>query len=344
MSEALPAAPAASPPSAQPVAAPAAAPARKSTADLIAAATEALKGTPEAATPTAPAEAAKPAMPSTPEAPATAAVLAEQESASELVRLKGELVDGRRTLEADRAKWQTEQAARLQQVEASQRAWQAFEADPAGFITAYQAAGGKRAPHEIARDIFLSSVDAESLPPEQRGEILRERQLRALHREQEQLRAQLAQEQGQRQMAEVHQRLANYRSELAAALPALTETTPLIKELAGKRPDLAVKLMEDVAGRLAVESPQLGKQSAAQLAERIEQSLASELEPFSGYYERKYKASAPAAVAPSGAPAPTPPAPSASISSAITDETRITRRPTTEQERIAAATRALGGN
>lgn len=317
---------------------PAAPAARPSTSDLVAAATKALEGA--AAEPVAPVAPAAPVLPSTPEAPATAAVLEAQESASAQIRARNELADARKAFEAEKAAWQAQNKPKLERADNLERLLAEFERDPAALIKAKE---GGRSADEIAKDLYLETVDVTKLPPEQQAAVLQHRELLALKRNQARLEARLVKEEQQRTQAEVSRQIATYRGELATGLSAISDTTPLVKELVGKRPDLVVGMMMDVAGRLAVEQPTLGVQNAAQLAERIEQALAAEIEPFTGYFERKFKPAAPPPVVAPPPPAASPAQEARAISSSITDATSVTRRPTTDNERIAAATRALSG-
>ena len=266
-------------------AAPAAPPSRS---DLIAAAARAL-GSEDAAPAEAAAEEA-PALPSTPEAPATTAVLAQEETASSLIRLKAELGEARARFEADRAKWTTEQRESQGRLAAMERAFAEFDRDPAAFARA-RAAG--RPLNEIARDIYLDDVKLEDLPPEHRESTAMKREISALRREQERHKAEQANWQAQ-------QNLAAYRASLTNGLREVGEQTPLVKELAAQSPQTALQLMENIAGGLAVSQPELGIQTAAQLAARLEATLLAELKPFESYYERKFKPAAPAAPAPPG--------------------------------------------
>lgn len=307
------------------------------TADLIAAATKALSGPETAEAAPAPAEdptsPAAPALPSTPEAPATAAALAESETHSTLIRQRNEIADARRAFEAERTKWKTEQAEHVARTAAMERAFAEFERDPAAFA---KSRSTKRPLMEIARDLYLEDAELDKLPAEQAAPLRAQREMQQLRRQQAELQQQV-------QQAQVQQQLAVYRSQLTTGLGEVTEATPLVKELAAKQPARLVQLMESMALDLAVKMPGIGLQSAAQLAARLEPSLAAEMSPFEGYYERKYKvAPAPApVVAPAAAPRPVAAPPT--VSPAVTRTTPASVKPMTDRERIAAATRAFEG-
>lgn len=352
MAEIPAAAPAAGTTSTPAPAAPAAPAARPKTADLIAAATKALGGeeTVTEVKAETKAEPAKPAMPSTPEAPNTAAVLEaqERESASAQIRERNAIADARKALAADRARLDAEYGPKFQALQQEnaklQRLVAEIERDPAAFAKLKESG---RSAEEIARDIYFETVDITKVPAEQQPAILAHRERKAQERRLAELEAKYARSEQQRQQAEIDSRIAGYRGEIAAGLSGLGEGTPLVKELAAKRPDVAVSLLLDLAGRLAVEQKQLGKQSAAQLAEIAEKALEAELEPFAGYYERKYKPAAPAPEVKTPevkAKTPEPDVAPRAISPAITDVTPVMRRPTTVEERLRAAERALAGN
>lgn len=319
-----------------------AAPARSSQQEILAAATRAFAGEPE---PTAAEPApAPPPLPSTPDAPATAAVLAEQESASALIRQRNELADARKLLDAERAKWKQEQAEHTQRVSAMERAYAEFERDQAAWA---KARGSKRPLAEIARDLYLEDAKIEELPPEQQAPLRMQREMLRQQRELEQIRAEV-------KRAQIEQGLAQYRAQLAAGLSGITEETPLIKELATKNPQRLMAWMEQVQGDLAAKAPEAGILTAAQLAARLEPTLAAELEPYAGYWERKFKPVPPpapqvasqagtgAGASPTGPGGPPPPPPPASAQS-VAASTPARLKPMTPAERIAAATRELEG-
>lgn len=338
MPEATPAAPAATPTPAQPAAAPApAAPAAPaSRGDLIAAAARAMRGETPAAAPPAP------AMPSTPEAPATAAVLAAEDtsaSLSTLIRQRNELNDTVQGFEAERAKHRGELATMRDksrgEIMGELRA--AMERDPAAFLQALQT---QRDPVEIARELYLDKAKLEDLPPEQRAQLQAQREMTQLRREQERLRAEIAQQQ---QMATLN----DFRAHIASALPQISKKdTPRVAALAASNPAALVHQLMEIAGQLAVERPDLGLRTPVELAALLENGLGGQLKPFEPYYEEVYEARfkekykhlfAVPAAAPAAPRAPEAPTLSASVASS----TPAALRPMNRQERIAAAAEAL---
>lgn len=301
-----------------------AAPARPTDAQRLAAAVESLGG--------------KSPLPSTPEAPATKAVLEAEESASRLIRHKNELADGRRALEAERAAWQAEQKQKLETAERAERLLAEFERDPAAY---FEARKGGRTPEQIARDLYIETCDIDKLPPEQRAGVLHAREQRRLEREIAKLRSEQERAQRETQGAEAQRALAAYRGQLAVGLAQITDSTPLIKELAAASPDTALSMLWQTANNLA-EQGSKEILTAAQLAAHVEKALEQELAPWMSYYERKFKPAAPPVPEKKNAQPP-PGIQSRGISAAVTDETPVRRRAVTEQERIAAATRALNG-
>lgn len=336
--EAVPvAAPAASAPTpAQPAAVETPA-ARPSTQDLIAAATKAMTAPPAAEVAAEPVVEAPP-LPATPESPATTAVLEAQESASALIRQRNELADARKNLQTEQAKWRAEQSEHAQRVGAMERAFAEFEADPAAFA---RARGTKRPLAEIARDLYLEEAKLDDLPEDQRTKLQAQRDMLRLTREHQQLRNEV-------QQAQVQQRLAQIRAGYAQGINEISAETPLVKHYAGKNPGQLVELLMSMAGDLAVKSPELGMQTVAQLAARLEPALANEMIPWEAYYESKYKAApAPAAAPPPAAGAggsPKPPPESPTLSPSLSTATPARSRPQTSQERIEAAVRAMSGN
>lgn len=261
-----------------------------SRAEIIARATEALTPpAPDAAPASSPATEAKPALPSTPEAPATEAVLAQEESRSALIRQRNELLDARKALDAERASWRKEQAQAKAQAEAMARALADFEADPAAF--AKLRGDGKRSLMDLARDLYIEDAEIDKLPPEQAAPLKAERELMRMRREQTKMQAQI-------EASRQENRLALYRGQLAAGLSQLGDDTPLVKALAASDAGMVVTQLERVAGQLAQKRPELGLQTASQLASLLEPELAKQLEDtstrFKDWFGKRFAQAAPA--------------------------------------------------
>jgi hypothetical protein len=319
------------------------APARRSADDRIAAATKAFVGELEPAKPEPAAAAVEtPPLPSTPVAPATEAVLRAEETASAQIRARNELADARKAFDAERAAWASESKGRLERAAMIEQAFEALQRDPSVLIQAIK--DGGRPVEEVLRDLYLEAADIDKLPAELQPQARDQRARREIERRQAQVEAELQRERQARSIAEMNSHLSAYRGELASGLAALGDSTPMFRELAQKRPDVAVNMLMDVAGRLALQAKQagtqLGKPSAGQLADLVEREIAAELEPFGGYYERKYKP--PAAAAAAAASAPAPPA-AQTIAPSMTDVTPVRRKARNDDERIAAAIRAYSG-
>jgi len=283
---------------------------------------------------------ARPALPSTPEAPATEAVLAKEESASTIIRQRNELADARKALDAERAHWRKEQAEHKTRMEAMERAFSDFEADPAAFA---KAKGGKRTLIELARDLYIEDAEIDKLPPEQAAPLKAEREMMRMRREQQKMQAEL-------EATRQEHRLAMYRGQLSAGLAGLGDETPLVKALAATDPQMVVAQMERVAGELAQCRPDLGIQSAGQLATLLEPQLLRQLEDtatrFKGFFEKKFTgASAPAAKAApkSESKAPEGKAPEKTLSRDLQAATPARTGKLTASERMALAVKALEG-
>src|SRR5262245_21307078 len=344
-------------PAATPPPAPSAPPTRgQAVADLIAKAESGLFGKPDdagkpvegaAAGQTDATPAATPPLPSTPQAPATEAVIAAEESASALIRLKIEIIDSKKELQAQRAAWMKEQADARTRTEAMERAYAEWERDPAGFA---QSHGGKRSPMDLARDLYIESADIEKLPAEHQAGIKAERELMRLRRAQEKMAAELAQTQNEH-------RLAMYRSQLSAGMMSLDDKTPLVRSLAASNPQLLLHQLESLAGDIAVKRPDLGPQSTLQLALILEPQIAEQLEAthtqFADFFKRKYGAAPPpsvaaaaAAAAPAKHAAPAAPVPSKAEAGITRDMTSVTPARSGKlsvSERIEMAAKALDG-
>lgn len=324
---AAPSTPAPSSPAAAPPAAPAA-------GDRLAAANRALRGE-------APPAPAAPVMPSTPDAPATAAILAAEDTAtslSALIRQRNEALDRIQGFDGERAKFKNELAAAREQAKAEFKAElrAAYDGDPRAF---HEAMESKRDPLELARDLYLANVKLEDLPPEQRAALEAKREYSQLKREQEKLRAEIEQSKTAAQQAQLEQGLRTWRSQMASGLKELSDETPIMKQLGNANPDAAVQMLENLAGTLALNQPQLGVQTLAQLAARLEETLAAELKTFEPYYERKYKApAAPAATPPKAAAAPQPVGEDApTLSTSLGSSTPTSTQPRSNNERLSAA-------
>src|SRR5262252_4071526 len=256
---------------------------------------------------------ARPALPSTPEAPATEAVLAKEESASTIIRQRNELADARKALDAERAHWRKEQAEHKTRMEA------------------------------MARDLYIEDAEIDKLPPEQAAPLKAEREMMRMRREQQKMQAEL-------EATRQEHRLAMYRGQLSAGLAGLGDETPLVKALAATDPQMVVAQMERVAGELAQCRPDLGIQSAGQLATLLEPQLLRQLEDtatrFKGFFEKKFTgASAPAAKdAPkSESKAPEGKAPEKTLSRDLQAATPARTGKLTASERMALAVKALEG-
>ena len=295
------------------------------------------------ATPTTPGSDTSPtssALPSTPEAPATAAVLEREETASALIRQKHELATARKALEAERGKWRQEQAEQARRVEQMERAFAAFEADPVAFAKAH---GGKRSLVDLARDLYIEDGEIDKLPPEQAAPLKAERELMRLRREQQKMQAELS-------ATQQEQRLAVYRGQLAAGLAQVGEGTPLVRALAASDPQMVLAQMERMAGEIAVSRPELGVQSAAQLATLLEPHLAKQLEDtstrFKDWFTKKFQVAAPVA-APTTEKKPAPPAAKVAadktLSRDLTPATPARSGKLSLAERLALATSAFDG-
>jgi hypothetical protein len=283
----------------------------------------------------------RPALPSTPEAPATEAVLAKEESASTIIRQRNELADARKALDAERAHWRKEQAEHKARMEAMERAFSDFEADPAAFA---KAKGGKRTLIDLARDLYIEDAEIDKLPPEQAAPLKAERELMRLRREQQKMHVEL-------EATRQEHRLAMYRGQLSAGLAGLGDETPLVKALAATDPQMVVAQMERVAGELAQRRPDLGIQSAGQLATILEPQLLRQLEDtatrFKGFFEKKFTGGAPAAAPTSAAKAaPKPDAkapPEKTLSRDLQAATPARTGKLSASERMALAVKALEG-
>lgn len=322
-------------------AAPVVAPTRPSAESRIAAATKAFTGEQPPPEPIA-AEGTPPPLPSTPVAPATEAVLRAEETASAQIRARNELADARKAFDAERGAWSKENQARLDRAAMLEHAFAMLERDPAVLLQAIKAKEGGRPVEEVLRDLYLEAADLEKLPAEMQAQARDQRARREIERRQAQIEAELQRERQSRAVAEMNGHLATYRGELASGLAGLGDGTPMLRELAQKRPDVAVSMLMDVAARMAVQAPQLGKQTAAQLAELVEREISAELEPFGGFYERKYRP-APAPPPASATPAPAVATPAPTIAPTMTDVTPVRRKSRNDDERLAAAIRAYGG-
>src|SRR5215831_5674161 len=276
-----------------------------------------------------------PPLPSTPNAPATEAALAAEDTASALIRQKNQLADARKALDVERSKWRQEQAEHTARIQAMEKAFQDFEADPAAFAKAH---GTKRSLFDLARDLYIEDAQIDKLPPEQAAPIKAERELMRLRREQEKMMAEL-------QRTQMEQRLSMYRGQLSAGLSSLGDSTPLVKALAATNPGMVVAQMEHIAGELALKRPELGPQTAGQLAQILEPQLHKQLEDtseqFKFFFEKKFKAvppANPAAAAVSKTQAAAP-----SLSKDLTPATPARSGKLSLEERIALAARALDG-
>src|SRR5262249_4117115 len=227
----------------------------------------------------------------TPEAPANDAVLEQHDTAAALIRQKNELADARKALDAQRAKWIQEQAEHKARVEAMERAFQDFERDPVAFA---KARAGKRSLVDLARELYIADAELDKLPPEQAMQIRAERELHDLRRQQARMQSKL-------QAKQAEHRVAMYRSQLATGLAQLGDATPLVKTLAASDPQLVLQQLEAMAGELAVKRPELGAQTAAQLAIMLEPQLQHQLEEtskrFKTFFEKRFPGASPASAA-----------------------------------------------
>ena len=322
-------------PSAAPTPTPAAAPA-PAPVDRFQQALKLFDPEPVAAAP-ASQEVATPAE--TPAQPAAPEGAPPEPTASQLIQRRNEIAAAKKALEAQQEKWRAEMPSMRDKIRAEVAAElrAAYDADPVAFSKAIES---KRDLIEVARELYLAKADLSQLPPEQMAQIKAQQELQQLRRDQQRMQAEI-------QRATQEQQLMAYRGQLAAGLAQLGDATPLVRAAAASDPQSVLQQLEALAGQVAAQRPDLGLQSAVQLAQLLEPQLAEQLEStanrWKDFFQKKFGVAVSVAAAPTPAAQAVTPVKDTSLSPALTSATPAKGKPRTMDEKMMLAIKAIEG-